>query len=1037
MEKIGKARIKKVIISGTLAVSIAVTAIMGTDFSAQKDVKAGTGTNTSTAKATVTEELTAKRTKFVKQFAMSDGSYTAATYSMPVHYKKNGIWKEIDTTLIKSGKTKYKTKATDLTLKFSQKANKKSVVSLKRGKTSLSITLKGKKLKQSKAKISNPKKTTYTDVLNQNKVTYKKVLKNTNVSYDIFPEKVQEIVTVSKKQKNKSFSFKLNTKLKVKVKGKKVYFKTKKGKTKFTRMSTKITDANGVSTTNIKLFYNKKTKTLKVTPNKKWWNSKKRKFPVEIRTTYLTDKHRRDVKVGAAYAGAPNSNFGYDKSLLLQANKCVAFTKMSTLSKLKNQDVQIRDAALHIKNEKTIKLGAGKTFDIGVHKVTQNWNVNKLTYNNRPSYEAGASATVGIQKAGKYQCDVTGIVRAWYAGEANYGVALVADNSNRSYQAKIDRNPYFTVHYEVVGLDGAVELKENAPITRSVIKAGQENYYYFDTKPGIAYDIYTDSSIDTQATMYDTAKNQVAYDDNSGLDNNFLFTGAYNGRKYLKVSVKNKGTGDYTLTLKKRFAIPEPTGIKGQDKYTITWNAVENAKEYLICVYDGGKKISDAVVTGTSYDYIYNNETAGKTLGFTVTARENASLTGEASRIIYNTDSQSEWVYTTPMQDTRKNGSTVALDGKIYVLGGENAKDSLKTFAAYDTEKKTWESLPEYPGTESGICLAAVFAYNNEIYVIGGQTDTRVTAKLLKSVYAYNTETRQWQKKADLAEGRTNLAYACSKDKLYVWSKAGTTDQAEIYDIKTDTRETAVLPDTSAVIAAASVDNRVFVLKEDGEKMFWQEYLPEDNLFEDAGTVCPFAVSDIYGTPVVISGKIYMAKIEETKEVLVYDAYSDEWNRISDMNLTKKDSMLAASGNDIYSIGGELAGFGVLDTVEQYTVKVQTTTKQMAVNQGEAYELQVTAGNLKKGQAKIVTVNVNPEKMEIQNASSFETEDALKEGADGVTLLKYQPKKGVIVLKLTGSLERGESYETYQSIPVEAKITGKTTVEITLTEEGK
>ena len=1037
MKKTGTEGIQKGIISGTLVVVLVLTAFVGADFSTRKDAKAGTGTNTGTAQATVTEELTAKRSKFVKQFVLSDGSFTATIYSMPIHYKKNGRWKEINTTLVKSGKTKYKTKATDLSIKVSKKANKKSVVSLKRGKTSLSIALKGKKLKQSKAKISNPKKTTYTDVLNQNKVTYKKVLKNTNVSYDIFPEKVQEIVTVSKKQKNKSFSFKLNTKLKVKVKGKKVYFKTKKGKTKFTRMSTKITDANGVSTTNVKLFYNKKTKTLKVTPNKKWWNSKKRKFPVEIRTTYLTDKHRRDVKVGAAYAGAPNSNFGYDKSLLLQANKCVAFTKMSTLSELKNQDVQIRDAALHIKNEKTIKLGAGKTFDIGVHKVTQNWNVNKLTYNNRPAYEAGASATVGIQKAGKYQCDVTDIVRAWYAGEANYGVALVADNSNRSYQAKIDRNPYFTVHYEVVGFDGAVELKGNAPVTRSVIKAGQENYYYFDTKPGIAYDIYTDSSIDTQATMYDTAKNQVAYDDNSGLDNNFLFTGAYNGRKYLKVSVKNKGTGDYTLTLKKHFAIPEPTGIKGQDKYTITWNAVENAKEYLICVYDGGKKISDAVVTGTSYDYIYNNETAGKTLGFTVTARENASLAGEASRMVYNTDSRSEWVYTTPMQETRKNASAAALDGKIYVLGGENATGSLKTFAVYDTEKKTWESLPEYPGTESGICRAAVFAYNNEIYVIGGQTDTGVTAKLLKSVYAYNTETRQWQKKADLAEGRTNLAYACSKDKLYVWSKAGTTDQAEIYDIKTDTWETAVLPDTSAVIAAASVDNRVFVLKEDGEKMFWQEYLPEDNLFEDVGTVCPFAASDIYGTPVVISGKIYMAKTEETKEVLVYDAYSDEWSRISDMNLTKKDSMLAASGNDIYSIGGELAGFGVLDTVEQYTVKVQTITKQMAVNQGESYELQVNAGNLKKGQAKIVTVNVNPEEMKIQNASSFETEDMLKEGVDGVTLLKYQPKKGVIVLKLTGSLERGGSYETYQSIPVEAKITGKTTVEITLTEEGK
>ncbi len=50
------------------------------------------------------------------------------------------------------------------------------------------------------------------------------------------------------------------------------------------------------------------------------------------------------------------------------------------------------------------------------------------------------------------------------------------------------------------------------------------------------------------------------------------------------------------------------------------------------------------------------------------------------------------------------------------------------------------------------------------------------------------------------------------------------------------------------------------------------------------------------------------------------------------------------------------------------------------------------------------------------------------EGADGVTLLKYQPQKGVMVLQLTGSLERGESFEAYQSVPVEAEVDGKTTV---------
>ena len=158
---------------------------------------------------------------------MSDGSYTAVVYSMPAHYKKtngsskNSIWKEIDTTLVRSGRKNYKTKATDLAIKISRKANKKSMVSMKRGKASLSVALKGKKMKAAKAKVSNPGKKAVTDVLNQNRATYKKVMKKTSVSYDIFPEKVQEILTIHKKQKSRALSFKLNTKLKVKVKGKK------------------------------------------------------------------------------------------------------------------------------------------------------------------------------------------------------------------------------------------------------------------------------------------------------------------------------------------------------------------------------------------------------------------------------------------------------------------------------------------------------------------------------------------------------------------------------------------------------------------------------------------------------------------------------------------------------------------------------------------------------------------------------------------------------------------------------------------------
>ena len=973
----------KRVICGILAGTFAFAGIWG--FHSISDVERKA--DAAVVDASITEELTSKRTKFTKQYLLSDGSFLANSFSMPVHYKKNGKWKEIDTTLVwTKSKKNYKTKSTSLGITVAQKANQKAEITWKRGSAKLSVALKGKKVKAKKAAVSNPEKKKITDIQNSNQVQYKKAYKNQTLTYEIYPEKIVEKISVKKKSAVKKITLKVNSgKLKVKVKNNRIYFKTKKGKTKYTRLKTILTDGKGVSTSKVKVTYNKKKKTVTLTPDKKWLNSSKRSYPMTVRTAYITDEHERDVRIGAAYAGAPKSNYTYDESLLVQANKCIAFTRMSTLAELNNPNVKVRDARLTVCNERTLKLGAGKTFDIGVHKVTTGWTGKKVTNNNRPSYDKTKAATMSLQKKGKYSCDVTELVKSWYQGVPNYGVALVAENTNGTHQARLQKNPTFSVHYEIVGFDGAVELKENQPITRTVLKAGQENYYYFDAKPGIAYDIYTDSSTDTQASMYDTGKERVGYDDNSGLNRNFLFTGTYNGRRYLKVSIKDKGTGNYTLHMKKRFAIPEPTGIRGQDKYTITWNAVEHAKEYVVSIYDGGKKVSEAVVTGTSYDYVYTNETAGKILGFTVTARESASLAGETSRMIYSTNSRSEWVYTAPMSESRKNASVASSDGKIYVLGG--------------------------------------------------QTDTGAMAKLLSTVYVYNTETKQWKKRADMAQGRTNPATAGSKDSVYVFSKAGETDKADIYDIKADTWETTVLPDTSTIIDAAAVDNRVFVLQEKGEKMAWAEYLPEDNVFEAAGEACPFATADRYQATAVISGKIYLVKEADTKEVLVYDAYADEWSSLSAMNLTKKESALAASGNELYSIGGEMTGFGVLDVVEQYSVKVQTVRREMMVNKGEAYELQVAAGNMETGQTQTVTVSVDPEELEIQNASSFEEEDVLKEGAEGVTLLKYQPKKGVMVLQLTGSLERGKSYETYHSIPVEGKIDGKTAVEITLTKK--
>lgn len=131
--------------SGLSAVALLATTVLGIMPSAGPEAKAQSGAGEAVGRPSLAAELPSKRSQFTKQFAMSDGSFTAVTYSMPAHYKKNGTWQEIDTTFVKYGKKSYKTKSTDLTIKAAKKAGSASSVFLKHGKYGLSFALKGKK----------------------------------------------------------------------------------------------------------------------------------------------------------------------------------------------------------------------------------------------------------------------------------------------------------------------------------------------------------------------------------------------------------------------------------------------------------------------------------------------------------------------------------------------------------------------------------------------------------------------------------------------------------------------------------------------------------------------------------------------------------------------------------------------------------------------------------------------------------------------------------------------------------------------------
>jgi hypothetical protein len=110
--------------------------------------------------------------------------------------------------------------------------------------------------------------------------------------------------------------------------------------------------------------------------------------------------------------------------------------------------------------------------------------------------------------------------------------------------------------------------------------------------------------------------------------------------------------------------------------------------------------------------------------------------------------------------------ASVALDGKIYVLGGfDPLASGAQTNAIYDPNRDTWSAGAFPPLTIYGGAAAATVGVSapKRIYIMGlgfGET--------LYPNYMYDPEQNTWVAVASMPDGRTNFGIAVVDDGLYV-----------------------------------------------------------------------------------------------------------------------------------------------------------------------------------------------------------------------------------------------------------------------------
>ncbi len=440
-------------------------------------------------------EVTELREESVKHFLCEDGSYVAATYSEPVHYKEKGEWKEINNRLeltddvkSSSGKAMYTPKAGPMDVRIPQSfSNGQRVSATNKGHT-ISFGVKQEKINYSSKSIAVARdvedlssnklveKVTYTQnavnnttlVSKENEITtynnkrmavenktgavvYEDIFGSSDLEYIVTTNSIKENIVVNEKQDEYTYSFDMDFGELIPIVNEdnsiRVVDPEDTEETIFYIEAPYMYDADENESTNIEMSLVEEDGIYVMTlrADAEWMNDSERVFPVVIDpTVYLSFD---DVFV---MDGLSNKNITKINKELRVGRNLTNLTRTYIKPTIPNNistDNYINSAYLRL--TKSYYYQAPFADDISIRAYdcydVDSWNVTNVTWENQPynnadnGYSSGHSYLSSISAdSGKilYSFQITEAVKRWINGGVNNGIMLAS--SNESTKTQID-----------------------------------------------------------------------------------------------------------------------------------------------------------------------------------------------------------------------------------------------------------------------------------------------------------------------------------------------------------------------------------------------------------------------------------------------------------------------------------------------------------------------------------------------------------------------------------------------------------------------
>jgi N-acetylneuraminic acid mutarotase len=282
-----------------------------------------------------------------------------------------------------------------------------------------------------------------------------------------------------------------------------------------------------------------------------------------------------------------------------------------------------------------------------------------------------------------------------------------------------------------------------------------------------------------------------------------------------------------------------------------------------------------------------------------------------------------KWIKKSPMPGPLYAFDAASIGHKIFAVGGRGGKDKYERYNyVFDPQTNLWEVGKELIYDRSN---HAVVALEGKIYVFGGNENPDKTE-------VYDPTTDVWKELAAIPTPRQHINYsaAAAHGKIYLIGgieKRGEkefiiTDKNEVYDPTTNTwAEKSPIPSKRQIPAVISYREKIYVIS--GTDSNWDDqstvyvYDPETDRWETKASM-PEAryisgVALIHQKIVVITG---IRSTYKKSKIYIYDPENDTWDYVVELPQYFMLAGVASVGGKLYILGGSNLEFILFSCLE-------------------------------------------------------------------------------------------------------------------------